>query len=181
RLTRLIDVFLNVSRIETGRLELTKSIVQLEEIMDEVVGDLQQAAKTKHLELTVQKPDEPLPKMSLDRDKIHDVMMNLVDNAVKYTDKGWVNVRLARSKSLITFEVRDSGIGIDPIEIDRLFQKFTRAEAVTRIHTGGSGLGLFIAKKIVEAHGGRVWAESEGEGKGSMFTFTLPIDVKAQG
>ncbi|MBI2050811.1 MAG: hypothetical protein HYT31_03310 [Parcubacteria group bacterium] len=178
RLTRLIDVFLNVSRIETGRLELTKSSVRFEEIVDEVVGDLQHQAKTKGLELTVQKPDGPLPAMSLDRDKIHDVMMNLVDNAIKYTDTGWVNVRLARSKSLITFEVRDSGMGIDPIEMDRLFQKFTRAEATTRIHTGGSGLGLFIAKKIIEAHGGRVWAESEGEGKGSMFTFTLPIAVE---
>ncbi len=179
RLTRLIDVFLNVSRIETGRLELTKSAVKLEEVMDEVVGDLQNQAKEKKLEVTVQKPDAPLPTMSLDRDKIHDVMMNLVDNSIKYTDTGWVNVRLSRSKSLATFEVRDSGIGIDPSEIDRLFQKFTRAEAVTRIHTGGSGLGLFIAKKIVEAHGGRIWAESEGEGKGSMFTFTLPIDIKS--
>jgi signal transduction histidine kinase len=103
-------------------------------------------------------------------------MMNLVDNAIKYTQKGWVNARMSRSKSLVTFEVRDSGIGINPIEIDKLFQKFSRAEAVTRIHTGGSGLGLFIAKKIVEAHGGRIWAESEGEGSGSMFAFTLPIE-----
>lgn len=175
RLTRLIDVFLNVSRIETGRLDLKREPLRLEEILEEVVKDVDQQAKEKNLELTVQKPDEPLPAMSLDRDKIHDVMMNLVDNAVKYTPKGWVNVRLARSKSLITFEVRDSGMGIAPDEIDRLFQKFTRAEAVTRIHTGGSGLGLFIAKKIIEAHAGRIWAESEGEGKGSMFTFTLPI------
>ena len=178
RLTRLIDVFLDVSRIETGRLELTKSPVKLEEIIDEVVGDLQNQAKAKKLELTVQKPDEPLPEILIDRDKIHDVMMNLVDNAIKYTPKGWINVRLSRSKSFITFEVRDSGIGIDPIEMDRLFQKFTRAEAVTRIHTGGSGLGLFIAKKIIEAHAGRIWTESEGEGKGALFTFTLPIDVK---
>lgn len=177
RLTRLIDVFLNVSRIETGRLELTKSRVQLEEVLGEVVRDLEEQAKKKNLKVTIQKPDELLPPMLADRDKIHDVMMNLVDNSIKYTEKGWVNIRLARSKSLVTFEVRDSGIGIAPDEIDRLFQKFTRAEAVTRIHTGGSGLGLFIAKKIIEAHGGRIWSESEGEGKGSMFTFTLPIDT----
>jgi signal transduction histidine kinase len=102
--------------------------------------------------------------------------MNLVDNAIKYTQKGWINIRVSRSKTLLTFEVKDSGIGISQSEIDKLFQKFSRAEAVSRIHTGGSGLGLFIAKKIIEAHGGRIWAESEGEGKGSMFTFTLPIE-----
>ncbi len=175
RLTRLIDVFLNVSRIETGRLELKKTKVKLEEILDSVVTEVEQQAKAKGLKLTIQKPDEALPEVYVDKDKIHDVMMNLTDNAVKYTPQGWVNVRMARSKSLITYEVRDSGIGIAPEEIDKLFQKFSRAEAVSRIHTGGSGLGLFIAKKIIEAHGGRVWAESEGEGKGSMFTFTLPI------
>jgi len=178
RLTRLIDVFLNVSRIETGRLDIKKEPTHLKEIIESVVGDLKQQAEKKKLEITVQYPDEDLPEIQADKDKIHDVVMNLIDNAIKYTEKGWVNVRVARSKSLITFEVRDSGIGIDPSEIDKLFQKFSRAEAVTRIHTGGSGLGLFIAKKIVEAHGGRIWAESEGGGKGSMFTFTLPIETK---
>lgn len=176
RLTRLVDVFLNVSRIETGRLELKKDKVKIVEVLDEVVEDLTQAAQKKNLKLTVQKPTEAIEEMFFDRDKIHDVMMNLVDNSIKYTQKGWVNVRLNRSKSLISFEVRDSGIGIDPDEIDKLFHKFSRAEAVSRIHTGGSGLGLFIAKKIIEAHGGRIWAESPGEGKGSTFTFTLPIE-----
>jgi signal transduction histidine kinase len=175
RLTRLVGVFLNVSRIETGRLDIDKSKTQIEKILDEVVMDLKGPAKEKNIEITVQKPDEHLPEIFADRDKMHDVMMNLVDNAIKYTPKGWVNVRLSRSKSLISFEVRDNGIGIDPNEIDKLFQKFSRAEAVSRVHTDGSGLGLFVARKIVEAHGGRIWAESEGEGKGSSFTFTLPI------
>lgn len=178
RLTRLIDVFLNVSRIETGRLDVKKEPVQFYEIVDVVVSDIQQMAKNKGLELTVQKSAEDLPPLMIDRDKIQDVVMNLVDNAIKYTQKGWVNVRISRTKSLLQFEVKDSGIGIAASDIDRLFQKFTRAEAVTRIHTGGSGLGLFIAKKIIEAHGGKIWAESEGEGKGSMFSFTLPIVEK---
>ena len=175
RLTRLVDVFLNVSRIETGRLDIKKSKVQLEEVLDEVVNDLTNPAKKKNIEITVQKPENPLPIMLLDKDKIHYVFMNLVDNAIKYTPKGWINVRMSRSKSLVTIEIRDSGMGIDPNEIDKLFQKFSRAEAISRIHTGGSGLGLFIARKIVEGHGGRIWAESEGDGKGSSFTFTLPI------
>ena len=180
RLTRLIDVFLNVSRIETGRLDIKRSKVDLEGLMVEVVDSLENQAKDKKLEVTVQKPHEKLPDVYVDRDKIHDVMMNLVDNAIKYTQKGWINVRMSRSKSLITFEVRDSGIGIKDTEIGKLFQKFSRAEAVYRIHTGGSGLGLFIAKKIIEAHGGRIWAESNGEEKGSSFTFTIPIEEKKE-
>ena len=178
RLTRLIDVFLNVSRIETGRLDLKKENFSLVGIIEEVVGDLGQQAKKKNLEITVQKPDKEMLEVCADKDKIHDVVMNLIDNSIKYTEKGWVNIRVSRSKSLVTLEVKDSGIGIDPNEIVKLFQKFSRSEAVTRIHTGGSGLGLFIAKKIIEAHGGRIWAESEGKDKGSMFTFTLPIESK---
>ncbi len=175
RLTRLIDVFLNVSRIETGRLDLKKEPVQFMEIVEAVHRDLAQQAAKKGLKLTIQPPSEPLPLMMLDRDKIHDVTMNLVDNAIKYTPTGWVNIRISRTPSLLTFQVQDSGLGISAEDIDKLFQKFTRAEAVTRIHTGGSGLGLFIAKKIVEAHGGRIWVESEGPGKGSLFNYTLPI------
>lgn len=175
RLTRLIDVFLNVSRIETGRLDLKKEPVQYMEIVEAVHRDLAQQAAKKGLKLTIQPPSEPLPLMMLDRDKIHDVTMNLVDNAIKYTPSGWVNIRISRTPSLLTFQVQDSGMGISAEDIDKLFQKFTRAEAVTRIHTGGSGLGLFIAKKIVEAHGGRIWVESEGPGKGSLFNYTLPI------
>ena len=175
RLTRLIDVFLNVSRIETGRLELKKEEIDIMQIVSQVIEDLSKQAKDKNLKITVQKPDEQLPKILADKDKIHDVVMNLVDNAIKYTEKGWINIRINRSKSLISLEVRDSGIGIASDEIDKLFQKFSRAEAVSRIHTGGSGLGLFIARKIIETHAGRIWAESEGKGKGSIFTFTLPI------
>jgi len=175
RLTRLIDVFLNVSRIETGRLDIKKEPVQFMEIVEAVTKDLAQVVAKKGLKLTIQPPSEPLPLIMMDRDKIHDVTMNLVDNAIKYTPAGWVNIRIARSPSLLTFSVQDSGMGISAQDIDKLFQKFTRAEAVTRVHTGGSGLGLFIAKKIVEAHGGRIWIESEGEGKGSLFTYTLPI------
>jgi len=178
RLTRLVDVFLNVSRIETGRLDLKKENFDFIKIVEDVVSDLSQQAKKKNLKITIQKPDEEIPKILADKDKIHDVVMNLVDNSIKYTEKGWINIRISKSKSLITLEVEDSGIGISENEIDKLFQKFSRAEAVSRIHTGGSGLGLFIAKKIIETHGGRIWAESEGKDKGSSFTFTLPIQSK---
>lgn len=175
RLTRLIDVFLNVSRIETGRMELTKTPVRFEQIVADVEHDLTAAYKKKGLTLTIQPPGSPLPPMLLDRDKIQDVVMNLVDNSIKYTPAGSINIRLDRSPSLLTFQIKDTGIGIDPSDIDKLFQKFSRADAASHIQTGGSGLGLFVAKKIVEAHGGRIWAESEGKGQGAAITFTLPI------
>ena len=176
RLARLINVFLNVSRIETGRLDLDKSSFQIKELANSVISDLSQGAKKKNLKITLQCNPDHLPKIFADKDKIHDVVINLVDNAIKYTEKGWVNIKISSSKSLMTFEVSDSGIGITSKDLDNLFQKFSRAEAVDRMHTGGSGLGLFIAKKIVEAHGGRIWAESEGLKKGSIFTFTIPIE-----
>jgi len=176
RLTRLINVFLNVSRIETGRLDLTKTKENIVDIVEGVVSDLKPQSDKKNLKVSIEYPEEKIPNMLIDKDKIHDVVMNLVDNAIKYTEKGWVSIRLSSSKSLMTFESRDSGIGISEEEIDKLFQKFSRAEAVDRVHTGGSGLGLFIAKKIIEAHGGKIWAESDGKNKGSVFTFTLPIE-----
>ena len=176
RLARLVDVFLNVSRIESGRFELKKTKVDFVELLEEVISTLEHQAEQKNINLTVQKPTEPIPRFAIDRDKIHDVMMNLIDNAIKYTQAGGdVNVRLDRSKTLINFQVKDNGMGISAETIDKLFQKFSRANVSSRIHTGGSGLGLYIAKKIVEAHGGRIWVESDGEGKGASFFFTLPI------
>lgn len=177
RLTRLIDVFLNVSRIETGHLELKKTPSPFAQIVDDVVSDLTNAYKKKGLKLAVAKPSAPLPPILIDRDKIQDVVLNLVDNAIKYTDTGSIDIRFDRSPSLLSFQIKDTGAGISPEGLDKLFQKFSRADVASHIQTGGSGLGLFVAKKIVEAHGGRIWAESEGEGEGqgATFTFTLPI------
>jgi signal transduction histidine kinase len=111
-----------------------------------------------------------------DRDKIYDVILNLLDNAVKYTPAGKVVLKLlVNEKNKIHFSVADTGIGIPSNELDELFTKFKRGEKISQINTSGSGLGLFIAKKIVELHGGRVWAFSKGEGKGSEFGFEIPI------
>jgi len=102
-------------------------------------------------------------------------MVNLVDNSIKYTPKGKIEVFLEPKEKLMKVTVKDTGVGINKDEAPNLFKKFVRGDGIAQIHTGGSGLGLYIAKKLVEAHGGKIWAESEGKDQGSAFNFTLPI------
>lgn len=116
-----------------------------------------------------------MPKVRIDEEKMRQVVMNLIDNSIKYTKKGKVEVALSREKNKIKFCVWDTGIGISAKDLPNLFKKFSRGTGTSLIDTEGTGLGLFVAKQMVEIHKGKVWAESEGEGKGSRFCFLLPI------
>lgn len=175
RMIRLINLFLNVSKIEAGKFELTFAPTQLEDVVEGELEELRKVAEKKNLTLTFKKPKTPLPKIRADSDKLKDVILNLVDNAVKYTEKGGITVRVRKLGGSVRVVVQDTGIGIEPEQAKHLFQKFVRASGIAQIHPDGSGLGLFIAKKIVESHGGKIWVESEGKGKGSTFQFTLPM------
>ena len=175
RLARLINILLNVSRIESGRLKLEKKPIQISDMIDSVIVELINQATQKGLKLTYKKPKGNIPKIFADSDKLREVVLNLVDNAIKYTPKGKVEISLEFNKEHMTFMTKDSGIGIDPKEVKSLFRKFVRGSGVAQIHTGGSGLGLFIAQKIIKEHNGKVWAESEGTGKGSTFKFVVPL------
>lgn len=181
RMIRLVNVFLNITRIEAGRFKLNRTEVQFEEVIANVVHELMIPAKQKGLTLTFDPPTPKTRALWVDRDKFTDVVLNLVDNAIKYTEKGWVKVRLLEEKTGIRVEVSDSGVGIDPRQATNLFNKFVRGSGIARIQPDGSGLGLFIAKKIVEAHAGRVWVESAGEGKGSTFIFELAFVKNREG
>jgi signal transduction histidine kinase len=97
----------------------------------------------------------------------------LIDNAIKYTDKGSINVELGRQDNKVRFGVSDTGIGIAPEVMPKLFEKFIRANGAGEVNITGTGLGLYVAKQIVEAHGGKIWAESEGVGKGSRFVVEI--------
>ena len=111
-----------------------------------------------------------------DAERIHEVMMNLVENSIKYTPAGSINVLLEQKPAgTVTFTVKDTGMGIAKEVMPLLFKKFSRGEGSFVVHTEGTGLGLYVAKLNVETHGGRVWVESEGAGKGSTFIFTIPI------
>lgn len=175
RLVRLVNTFLNVTRIEAGRFTLSFVNVNFVDLVRGEVMELQPTADKKNVKLVYEEPkDKNL--MAMVDDKIRDAVLNLIDNAIKYTPDGTVTVRLEKEgKDMLHYSVKDSGVGISKDEVDNLFQKFVRGSGIAKIQPNGSGLGLYIVKKIVEGHGGKVWAESEGEGKGSTFNIRIPI------
>jgi len=175
RLARLINVFLNVSRIESGRFKLDKKPIQINDLIESVIIELKNQAIKKELKLTYHQPVKKIPLVFADSDKLREVILNLVDNAIKYTLKGSIDIYIKHDKHELSFISKDTGIGIDPSEGRTLFRKFVRGTGVAQIHTGGSGLGLFIAQKIIKEHGGRIWAESKGKEKGSVFRFVIPL------
>jgi signal transduction histidine kinase len=176
RLIKLVENLLNISRIESGRLQFNWETMQLEDLVGSVFEELQSTAKSKRLKFTLKKPKKTLPAVKIDEEKVRQVVMNLTDNAIKYTKKGSVTVILSleKDKKHIKFCVQDSGMGISPDDLDSLFKKFSRGSGTALIHTEGTGLGLYVAKQMIAAHKGSIWAESDGEGKGSRFCFVLP-------
>jgi signal transduction histidine kinase len=134
----------------------------------------QEEIKRKNLEFTFNKPQE-LPKVNVDVEKISLAIQNLLDNAIRYTPSGGkITVSLETKGNYIEFSIKDTGIGIPKTQQERIFTKFFRGSNALKTETEGSGLGLFIVKNIIEAHGGKIWFESE-EGKGTTFYFTLPV------
>ena len=117
-----------------------------------------------------------LEMIKMDAYSITQIFANLIDNAIKYTPKGKVEIFVEQEGRAVKVVIKDTGIGIRKGEAKELFKKFVRGEGVAQVDTGGSGLGLFIAKKITEAHNGKIWAESAGRDMGSSFTFTLPME-----
>lgn len=180
RLIKLVEDLLNISKIEEGKLEFDFQKVNINDIIQSVVDELKSLAYEKGLTISFQ--PWPLSSIKLDPLKIRQVVTNLLDNAIKYTEMGGVFIEVkghelgtGNNKKFIVVAVKDTGIGMTQEEIDGLFERFHRGVRIPKIHPEGSGLGLYIAKKIVEAHGGRIWAESEGKGKGSAFFVELPL------
>lgn len=175
RLINLVEDLLNISRIESGRLQFNWEVGQLEEMVGSVVEELTPNAIKKGLTFKYSAPKKALPPIKLDKTKLRQVAINLIDNSIKYTDKGGLTVTLTQEGDKLKFCVADTGMGISPEGLQNLFKKFSRGEKTSILHTEGTGLGLYVGKMMVEAHGGRIWAESDGEKKGSKFCFELPI------
>lgn len=174
RMIALINDLLDVSRIEAGKFEYEFIEGSVEELVDTTIQEFQQIIKHKSVNLKYHRPERPLPKVKIDSIKLKMVIENLIDNAVKYTAPGGsVEVLFKYYRNIIEVVVSDSGVGIPKDQLPQLFSKFFRAKNVVKMQTDGTGLGLFIAKKIVEKHGGIIWAESE-EGRGTGMHFTLP-------
>ncbi|MFW0862144.1 MAG: ATP-binding protein [Candidatus Komeilibacteria bacterium] len=177
RMSRLINTFLNISRIEANRLVIAKKQVDIIDLVKSTARDFDMTAKKKNLKYTYNLPKKKI-MVSADGDKIRDVVGNFIDNSIKYTQKGFVKVSIETSPKQVKIFVEDSGMGISKKDIDKLFEKFARGTDITKVDTNGSGLGLYIAKKIIEAHDGVTFVSSPGKNKGSKFGFSLPLPDK---
>ncbi|OGF26872.1 hypothetical protein A2303_02540 [Candidatus Falkowbacteria bacterium RIFOXYB2_FULL_47_14] len=175
RLIHLVENLLNISRIESGRLKFNFEATRLEKLISGVLDELAGPAENKGLKLVFKAPKKVLPFVNVDREKIRQAIMNLVDNAVKYSEKGKITISVECKEKNIVTTVADQGLGMSRQDQVNLFDKFSRGNDVSLVHTEGTGLGLYVAKKMIKAHQGRIWAESDGEGKGSRFYFTLPV------
>lgn len=175
RMIDLVNSLLNVTRIEEGRFLYHRVVNDMVAIVEEVLVQFEEQIKRKKIKLVFKKPSQPLPRVLVDTDKIKLVVENLIDNAVKYTlEKGKIVISLKKLNKDIEFCIKDNGVGIPSDQGQRVFTKFFRGANVMKLETEGSGLGLFIAKNIIEAHGGKIWFKSK-QNKGTTFWFTLPI------
>jgi len=175
RMIALINDLLNVARIEEGRYLFRPALTRIEKTIEPIIKSYREEMKRKGITFKFKKPKAKLPEIEVDDEKISLAIENLIDNALRYTFPGGkVTVTLKYAKEEIEISVKDSGVGIPKDQQDRIFTKFFRGANAIRMETEGSGLGLFITKNIIEAHGGKIGFES-GEGKGSTFYFTLPI------
>lgn len=179
RLLNLIENLLDISRIEAGRLEFNIEAVSLAEIAEEIKDGFEPKIKLKSLKLLTYYPKN-LPKVLTDKIKIKEVISNLVDNAIKYTESGEISLDLHQEGTSVVFSVNDTGMGISPDDVGRLFNKFVRGTGSNASHPEGTGLGLYFARVVIENLGGRIWAESVGKGQGSKFSFSLPLANKKQ-
>lgn len=179
RLISLVESLLNISRIEAGRIQFDIQPVDIVATTEAIVADFQQKAQAKSLKLEFT-PDTNIPRVAADPQKIKDIISNLIDNSIKYTPSGEVNISIHQESQSVVFDCRDTGLGIDPEDLPRLFNKFVRGKGMQQVHTEGTGLGLYFARMVTENMGGRIWVESEGKGKGSKFSFSLPMFDKAK-
>lgn len=173
RMVGLINDLLNVSRMETGRFFLEPKEVDIERMVNEEVKQLQNHAREKGLYLKIEAKGK-VPHIWADETKIRQVVMNFIDNAIYYTNTGGVTVKMKKDKDDFVFEVHDTGIGVPKEQMEHLFEKFFRADNARQTRPDGTGLGIYLAKRVVEDHGGRVVFRSE-VGKGSVFGFYFPL------
>jgi len=174
----LINDVLDLSKIEAGQLTLTLAEYSMKEVTDAVVAAVEALATEKGLRLVVDMAPD-LPTGRGDQRRLAQVLLNLVGNAIKFTEKGQVTIRVGTAAGLFTMAVSDTGPGIAVSDQERIFEEFQQADTSTTRPKGGTGLGLAIARRIVALHGGRIWVESV-PGEGATFRFTMPIRVEQQ-
>ncbi|MBI3627340.1 MAG: hypothetical protein HY220_01135 [Candidatus Sungbacteria bacterium] len=175
-LANLVSDLLDLSRIESGKIRYEFKDIRVSDIVNGVIQELEETARIKDIRVILNDQVPPAVRALADFDKLHEVVINLIDNAIKYSTEGPVEVGLkydAAGKKII-LSVKDRGMGIKPEDISKLFTKFMRSEDAKKIRPEGMGLGLYLAKKIVEDHKGRVSVKSPGLGQGSTFFVEIP-------
>ena len=178
RMIKLIDDLLDVTKIEEGRYLYYIRKENIVKIVEETIKSLREKIKQKNLDFNFLKPEEKVPKIEIDTEKIAICVQNLLTNAIIYNNpkgKVTVSVKYDKKKKEVLIKVKDNGMGIPVTQQKRIFSKFYRASSAIKKETSGSGLGLYITKNVIEAHNGEIWFKSK-EGKGSTFYFTLPIN-----
>lgn len=174
RLARLVDQLLELSRLESGDVPIVRERILLGPVVARVLSEIEVVRARRDVELTDDLPED-LPPIYADAERVHQVLFNLLDNAVRFTPSGGrVTLTASPRNGAVDVVVADTGPGIAPEHLPRLFERFYRVDQARSRDEGGTGIGLAIARSVVEAHGGRIWAESE-PGKGSTFTFELPV------
>jgi two-component system sensor histidine kinase VicK len=177
-LIRRIEDLLNVAKMEEGHAGYAFEDTDIADFVGKVIAEVLPAARKAGIKIYFDRPTEPLSHVMIDPRQLSIALVNILENAIRYNienGEAFVRVDRVQGKPFVRVSVRDTGIGIPPEAIDKLFKKFFRADNAIQSQTEGSGLGLYIAKLIVNAHGGELWAESE-LGRGTIMQFTLPTD-----
>ena len=174
RMAHLGSEILSISYIQSGKVDLNLKDYQLEELLQHCINQVKIVMAKKDVIIKYDKPQK-LPTVSIDVDKMSQVIYNLIDNALKYTLKGTIKITCQKVDKDIKVLVKDEGIGIKKEDFDNLFQPFFRGKNILELDNKGTGLGLYIGRLIIEKHKGKIWAESLDSGQGSTFGFTIPI------
>jgi len=179
-LLHLINDVLDMAKIESGRMNLNPENFKVHSVFDEAISITSTFAHEKKLSLLIDESSDPEIGIYADNTRLRQVMINLVNNAIKFTDTGKIALSVTRmDDARILISVKDTGMGIPPHQLETVFQEFSQVDTSTTRKAGGTGLGLPISRRLVEMHGGRLWVESTGvEGEGSTFLVEMPIEAR---
>ncbi len=180
RLINMVNDMLNISRIESGRFTIEPKNIDLSALIQEVIAEMQPRANEQELQLVYTPPQQTLPAVWADPERIKQVLINLVGNSLKFTPKqGTIMIYFTFDEGFVVTHVKDTGRGIKLEDMEKLFKKFNMigGNYLNKQSGQGTGLGLYLSKSLIELHKGRIWVESEGEYKGSTFSFSLPLNA----
>ena len=172
-LVMIVEDYLNISRIEQGRMQYNFTTLNISDLLDRIIKEVHVTVERAGLYLNFHNDGNEY-KVNVDEGKVKQVLFNIIDNAIKYTPKGGIDIYVTKTEeNKVRIMVKDTGVGIKPEVLPMLFNKFTRAPDASKTNILGTGLGLYVANEILKAHNGRAWAESDGAGKGSRFYVEL--------